>query len=56
MMHNILLNTIFILTILIGILAFIGIIIENEYLIYVCLIMAFIMVMCAILMLGVNYV
>ena len=55
-MSDIIFYTISIILVLIGILAVIGIIIENEYLCIASLILAYVIMLSAIFLLGVNYV
>lgn len=55
-MHDILFYITFSVIVIIGVLSAIGIIIENQYLIYISLIVTYIIVMSTLLFLGVYYV
>lgn len=55
-MNEILLYVIISILITIGLLASIGIVLENEYLCVVCFILEFTIMLCSIIILGVYYV
>lgn len=55
-MNEILLYVIISILITIGLLGSIGIVLENEYLCVICLVLAYITMLCSIIILGVYYV
>lgn len=55
-MNEILLYVIISVLITMGLLACVGIVLENEYLCVTCLVLAYITMLCSIIILGVQYV